>query len=154
MGKKKVRNTFDLKIPINDELIKKYIKFHYRSIQCLIKEVYFNRANPLNMSLKYDPLNPSLLFIIKDNNWISYDKDYILDILILEIGSKLYNYYINIIDIETYKKSLVNVETFKRIEEFMDEFNDFCTNGTNLWWVEQKKITLNFIIFLSKKKHK
>ena len=154
--KKKTKHDFDWRITIEQSILLTHLKSHYLSIQKLIKYIFFNKDSYETMNLKYDEEQPKMLFVIKDNKWIAYDKDYILDSLVLQIWSQLYNCYIQIPDINEYKKSLVCEETYERLEKFMDEFNKFCNSceHTSIYLNEQKKSALDLIILLSKKNKK
>ena len=156
MGRKGkiIKTDFVWKVVIEPILLKEMLKSHYRAIPRLIKKLYFNKDKPELMNLKYDPLMPGMLCVIKDNNWIFYDKDYILDTIISDMWGALYNTYVAIPNLEKYKTELICEETFQRIEIFMDEFKDFCDRGANASWLDQKKTTMACIAFLSKKMYK
>jgi len=152
--KKKSKNNFDWQVLIEHDLLLNHLKSHHLSIQKLIKYIFFNKDSYETMNVNYDEEQPKMLLIIKDNNCVAYDKDYILDSLVLQIWGQLYNCYIQIPDINEYKKSLVCEETYERLEKFMDDFNKFCNNGSisnTLIIIEQKKSVLDLIILLSKK---
>ena len=151
MVKKKNKIDFDINPMLDNAIILDHLKSHYRSILRTIKKVYFNKDNPESLNFKYDPQYPNALFVIKNGRWESYAQDYILDTLILNIWSQLYNGFMQIKNIEDYKMSLSCDETYQRIEGFMDEFRDFCNKGSNPCWIEQKKNVMSFIVFLSKK---
>lgn len=144
------KNEFTPCPKLNEDVLLEYIKSHYRAIPRLVKLFYFNKEKPENMNLKYDPSSPSKLYTIKNNDWVAEDKDYLLDTIVLELWSQLYNIFVNLND-DSLKQNLVCEETYQRIESFMDEFRDFCNRGANPSWNDQKKTVHALVVALSKK---
>ena len=144
------KNDFTPCPVLSEDILTDYMKSHYRAIPRLVKLFYFNKEKPSEMTLKFDPTNPSMLYTIKNNVWVAQDKDYLLDTLVLEIWSQLFNVFIKI-DEDSFKDTLVCEETYQRIEAFMDEFRDFCNRGPNASWNDQKKNVFSLIVLLSKK---
>lgn len=151
-AKPSVKTDFDLQqYVVNSEILKS----HYRSILRCIQHINFNVDNPENMNLKYDPDFPDSLFIIKNNEWICNQKDFILDSIILDIWQKLNTYYLKIIEDEESKEDYIETltceDTFERIESFMNDFTNFCNKGDNMCILDQKKLIFESIQILSKK---
>jgi hypothetical protein len=151
MTKKVIKIDYNNKIKIDTNILIEYVKYHYRAIPKLISNIYYNINSRETMNLKYDKNTPHLLYISKNNKWIAYDKDYILDSLVLEIWRQLYDSYVNIENMDEFKESLVCDDTFDRIENFINDFRQFCNTGSSSALVDQKKNALAFIMFLSKK---
>lgn len=144
------KNDFTPCPKISEDALLDYMKSHYRSIPRLVKLVYFNKERPADMNLKHDPAHPSMLYTYKAGSWAGLDKDYLLDTIVLEFWSQLYNAFVKI-DENVFKEDLVCEETYVRIESFMDEFRDFCNRGANASWNDQKKAVHALIVALSKK---
>lgn len=144
------KNDFTACPLLSEDVLIDYMKSHYRAIPRLVKLLYFNKENPADMNLKFDPSDPTMLYTIKNNRWVSQNRDYLLDSIVLELWSQLYNVFVKI-DEDSFKENLVCEETFQRIESFMDEFRDFCNRGPNASWNDQKKTVMSLIVALSKK---
>lgn len=138
---------------IDENVLKDTLKSHYRAIPRLIKYYYFNSEYPETMTLKYDPKSPNMLCVVHDNTWTYHNKDYVLDTIVAELWSQLYNVFVRIDDIESYKNDLICEDTFQRIETFVDDFRIFCDGAgeATASWIEQKKNAFNFIAYLSKR---
>ncbi len=149
-SKKAPMANFDPTFCLPPDQLKEYLKSHYRSILRLIKTIYFNKQSPEKMNMRADPNSQDKLIIIKDKHWVLENKDYVLDTLILELWSKLYNCFISL-NQQQFRAELTCNDTYARIEAFMEDFRDFCNNGPNIAWNEQKRLAYNFITFLSKK---
>lgn len=141
--------TYDLKI--EEEILLECLKSHYRSFNRLIKILFFNKDKPESLNVKYDPKIPNHICIVQEGKWIPVHKDYFLDTVLLDFWTQLYDVFNKVSEDETFKEHLACEETYQRIENFIDDFREFCDTGESKCWLEQKVITYNYIVFLTKK---
>lgn len=140
---------FEKKIP--SSVLRELLKSHHRAIQRLVRLFYFSKDRPERMSIKYDETQPDKILVVRDGQWKVYDRDYIIESVIIDMWSQLYDCFLSVQDDDGFKRSLACEETYQRIENFMDDFRDFCERGSNVAWNDQKRLVFSDIVFLSKK---
>jgi hypothetical protein len=152
-GKKKPldKDDFNYYIPLDDDMLSKCLRAHYRAVPRLIKMLYFNSECPKSMNVKYDPKTSDYVFIIKDGSWEAVNKDLLSETLLLYFWTKLCEHFDNIEDLETYKEALCCEETYDRVERFVLDFKEFCDSGDNASWIDQKGLVLKSIAYYTKK---
>lgn len=111
---------------ISNNDFKKLLRAHFRGITKLIKYIHFNPEHISNNNIRYFNNN---IEVIENGIFIIMNKEYILDTLIIESWILLYNYYeemSNNNELLNFKKTLINEDTFIRIEEFIDMYQKIC----------------------------
>lgn len=143
------RQEFTYDIKVDNGVLIDCLKSHYRSLSRLIKILFFNKDKPECLNVKYDPKIPNYICVVKDSKWVPVHKDYFLDTVLLNLWTQLFDTFNKLG--EEFKEHLACEETYQRIENFIDDFRDFCDTGESKCWIEQKVIAYNYIVFLTKK---
>lgn len=144
------RQDFTYDIQVKEEVLIDCLKSHYRSLCRLIKIVFFNKDKPESLNIKYDPKIPNHICVVQDKKWVPVHKDYFLDTVLLNLWTQLFDAF-NKIAGEEFKEHLACEETYQRIENFIEDFREFCDTGESKCWLEQKVVVYNYIVFLTKK---
>lgn len=108
--------------------LKNTLKCHFRGIPKLVKLIYCNPNIQSNNNIKYIKNNEKELEIMENGVFRNVNKEYVLDSIILDIWTLLYNYYEKIEKegmLENFKAALVCKETWERITDFINTYNKF-----------------------------
>lgn len=125
---------------------------HFRGIMRYMKLVYFNETHPENQNIMYKPTDQNNLYIIEHGQERAVNNEYILGTLVLDAWKCIAECYF---DLERegklceFKSTLVSLETFERIEQFIDAYRQLCNGGTPFLYQDIKQDVYNMIKFLS-----
>lgn len=145
------RHDFTYDIKVDEALLLDCLKSHYRSLTRLIKKLFFDKDKPNCLNVKYDPKIPNHICIVQDSKWMPVHKDYFLDSVLLNLWTQLYDVFNKVSEDESFKENLACEETYQRIENFIEDFREFCNTGESKCWLDQKVLVYNNIVFLTKK---
>jgi hypothetical protein len=120
------QETLDYLTP---KLLNNLLIAHFRSFSRLVKIIYFNPEYPQNNIIKYDANNPQYIYVFEKDKFVSYSKEYIIDTIIMNLWTILYNYYSQL-NLNTFKNTLISNETFERIQEFIEDYGKLCKGIT------------------------
>jgi hypothetical protein len=114
--------------------LKGILTCHFRGICKLVKLIYFNDNYQYNNTIRYINNDNKNIEIIENGFFRIINKEYVLDSIILDLWSILYNYYnemeINS-TIQDYKETLVCSVTWDRITEFIKSYHKFLDGEYN-----------------------
>lgn len=109
--------------------LKSMLVSHFRGILRLIKTTYFNDLYPQNQTVQFKMEDSEHLWVSEDGTFRPLPTEYVLDTIIISAWERLVNLFYEIDEqgkMELFKKSLLSIETFERIETFVYQYGLLC----------------------------